>query len=118
MSFKKRTTKNSNKRKREDNEKEKEEEEKEEQETEELVARTKLVQQARNRSKGLDVTSEGMSKKRKKEDDSDFASLKFGLNHFQPQVDLPDQLKKKMETFIEENLKKSNQTPEPKSEST
>lgn len=115
MSFKKRVPKNTNKRRRDDNEKDNEVEEVQD-ETEELVARTKLVQQGRNRSKGLDITS-GASKRRKREDDSDFASLKFGMNHFQPQVDLPEQLKQKMEDYIVDHLKSNPHTTEEKSTS-
>jgi len=99
MSFKKRAPRNVHKRKRENDDQEHDDNEP----TEDMVARTKLVQQGRQRNKGLDI--KGEKKRKKTEDDSDFAALKFGFNHFQPQVDLPDQLKQKMESYIEENLK-------------
>jgi len=103
MSFKKRAPRNVHKRKRE----EENDDEHDTEPTEDMVARTKLVQQGRQRNKGLDI--KGEKKRKKTEDDSDFAALKVGFNHFQPQVDLPDQLKQKMESYVEENLKLASQ---------
>eukprot|EP01123_Difflugia_compressa_P006909 TRINITY_DN19317_c0_g1_i1.p1 TRINITY_DN19317_c0_g1~~TRINITY_DN19317_c0_g1_i1.p1 ORF type:complete len:144 (-),score=45.15 TRINITY_DN19317_c0_g1_i1:199-630(-) len=105
MSFKKRTiTTNATSRKRKRYNNDDEEEDCEI--VQELVQQTKLLQQGRARLKGSDMTPNREIKMAKqKNDESDFSGLKFGLNSFQPQVDLPTALQHKMNAYIEEKLK-------------
>eukprot|EP01124_Arcella_intermedia_P025440 TRINITY_DN4555_c0_g1_i4.p1 TRINITY_DN4555_c0_g1~~TRINITY_DN4555_c0_g1_i4.p1 ORF type:complete len:196 (-),score=64.00 TRINITY_DN4555_c0_g1_i4:62-649(-) len=70
-----------------------------------LVQQTKLLQQGRARLKGSDLTPNREVKQLKsKNDESDFSQLKFGLNSFHPQVDLPVTLQEKMDAYIEDKL--------------
>jgi len=107
MSFKKRI-KNSNlrKRKRDDENNNPEEPEDQREKVLELVEQTKLVQQGRKLLRGCDMTPNREVKftKSKNENDSDFASLKYGLNSLHPQIDLPSNLQVKMDAYIEERL--------------